>query len=72
LPLFQTERLVEQGIAVRARDRGALARERKRNLLICMVSIVSGDELLAPHGEHCLPEPLGAKEPAPLELRDLR
>jgi len=50
--LSQAERLVEQRVAVRARDRGPLARERQRDLFVGMVAVARRDEVLATHGEH--------------------
>jgi hypothetical protein len=72
VPHSHAERLIEQRIAVRAGDRGPLARERQRDLLVGMVAVARRDEVLATHGQHRPAEPLGAKEPAPPELPDLR
>src|SRR5919198_3017293 len=72
VPLFEVERLVEQRIAVWAGDRGPLARDGERDLFVGVVSVARRDEVLATHGEHCPAESLGAKEPAPPELADLR
>src|SRR4029453_12227098 len=72
VPLPQVERLVEQRIAMRARDRGALAWEREGDLFVGVVPVARRDEILTTHGEHRPAEALGAKEPAPLELPDLR
>src|SRR6266498_2398250 len=72
VPLPQVERLVEQRIAMRARDRGALAWEREGDLFVGVVPVARRDEVLTTHGEHRPAEALGAKEPAPLELPDLR
>ena len=69
--LSEAERLVEQRIAVRARDRRSPARERQGDLFVGVVAVGSRNEVLATHGEHRRAEPLGTKEPAPLELRDL-
>ncbi len=72
VPLPEPERLVEQGVAVGAGDRGLLAREGQRDLLVGVVPVRAGDEVLAAHDEHGSAEPLRAKEPGPGELRRLR
>jgi hypothetical protein len=70
--LVEADRIVEQRIAVRARDRGPLAWERQRDLFVGVGPVARRDEVLASHGEHRPAEPFGAKKPAPLELLDLR
>jgi hypothetical protein len=72
MPLSQAERLGEQRIAVWARDRRSLPWERQRNLFVRVIPIRERDEVLPTHGQHRPTEPLGAQQPAPLELADLR
>src|SRR5215212_7470099 len=40
--------------------------------ILGVVPVARRDEVLAPHREHCPTQPLGAKQPATLELPDLR
>jgi protein-L-isoaspartate(D-aspartate) O-methyltransferase len=71
VPLLQAERLVEQRIAMRARDRGPLAWEREGDLFVRMVPVASRDEVFASYGEHRPAKPFGAEKSAPRKLRDL-